>query len=447
MKILIVDDETDVLEILEFVVQDNFPTDTVILTAHCGSAAKKILADDHSIDFCISDHNMPNGMGFDILRFIVEEKLKTKFVLCSTILSADKPHEYPAEYVFSNVQKPDVGKGVEELFKLIQKGREGERQVRMPEEFVPISVHVLALMEKTPSDIYIRMSDDKFIKCINASEEFTLSDKEKYLVKSINELFVKKGDQKISINEIILETTQKIMERKNIPLSDKMGIVHSQLVSLINFTGITPELAEASKKNVQQTVVLLMKLPAINEFWRGMNLLGEYPSKVYTLHALLASVIIKKLHWNSEATMFKLTLASFLQDLSLDSIPLMELCDYQEFLSRESTFTRSEIKRYTEHPHNVAKLVASFKEIPPDIDRILLEQHEMPDGNGFPRKLNANQLGPLSCVFIVTGIFARHILRDDENFNLPTFITYLEEKGYSRGNFKEAFDVIKSMKK
>ncbi|MDD4976047.1 MAG: hypothetical protein PHY93_16955, partial [Bacteriovorax sp.] len=86
-------------------------------------------------------------------------------------------------------------------------------------------------------------------------------------------------------------------------------------------------------------------------------------------------------------------------------------------------------------------------EIPPDIDRILLEQHEMPDGNGFPRKLNANQLGPLSCVFILTGILARHVLKEKNSFDVSAFCTLLEEQGYSRGNFKEAFDVIRSMRK
>ncbi len=444
MKILIVDDEADILEIIEFIVQDFFPTGTVILTAQSGNEAIKLLENDPSIDICICDHNMPNGMGADVLKYIADKNLKTKFVLCSTVLPSEKPQEYPAEHVFSNIQKPDIGKGVGELLKLVEGG---EKAPAIAEEFVPISVHILAMMERAIADIYIRMSDNKFVKCINMSEEFTSEDKDKYLAKSISELYVKKGDKKTSINEVILGTTQKIMERKNIPLSDKMSIVHSQLVSLIHFTGITPELAEASKKNVQQAVALIMKYPPINDFWKGINLLGEYPSKLYTLHSLLASVVIKKLQWNSEATMFKLTLASFLQDVSLDSVALMELCDYQEFLSKEAMLSSADIRKYLEHPHNVTKIISAFKEIPPDIDRILLEQHEMPDGNGFPRKLNANQLGPLSCVFIITGIFARHVLRDGKNFDLSAFVTQMEEKGYSRGNFKEAFEAIKAMKK
>lgn len=446
MKVLIVDDENDVAEILEYLIQDHFPGVTKTIIANSGNEAIKILSADHSIDLCICDHNMPNGMGSDVLKFLISENLKTKFVLCSTVIPRDKPFEYPAEHVFSNIQKPDIGSGVEKVFKLIDKNPQGELSI-LADEFVPISVHVLELLGKTPADIYLRMSDNKFIKCINASEEFSKIDRDKFIAKPMEMLFVKKGDSRPTVNQIILETIQNFMDRRSLPLSEKMSIAHSQLVELIKFTGISPELAEASKKNIQQSVALIMKSPLLSDFWKGMNLLGEYPSRLYTLHSMLASVVVKKIQWNSEATMFKLTLSAFLQDISLDSIPLMEICDYREFLEKEEKFTRKEVAKFNEHPLKATLLIASFKEIPPDIDRILLEQHEMPDGSGFPRKLNANQLGPLTCAFIITGIFARHILRDGHQFNLENFIAYLEVRGYSRGNFKETFEAIKNLKR
>ena len=77
----------------------------------------------------------------------------------------------------------------------------------------------------------------------------------------------------------------------------------------------------------------------------------------------------------------------------------------------------------------------------------MLEQHEMPDGNGIPHQLSAEQIGSLSCIFILTGIFARHVLRKGEAFSLDEFILYLENRGYSKGNFKEGFKIIKSLEK
>jgi hypothetical protein len=151
--------------------------------------------------------------------------------------------------------------------------------------------------------------------------------------------------------------------------------------------------------------------------------------------------------WNSDATTYKLILSAFLQDISLDSIALIEICNYKEFLEKKSQFSSIEIKKYLENPIKAAELLSFFQGIPPDIDRILIEQQEMPDGNGFPRKLNANQLDPLTCVFILSGILARYVLRDGSNFEISHFITDLESQGYSRGNFKKAFETIRSMKK
>jgi response regulator RpfG family c-di-GMP phosphodiesterase len=446
MKILIVDDESDISEIIEFLVKDHFPIETQTLLASSGNEAIKMIGENADIGICICDHNMADGMGTEVLKYLIEVKSKIKFVLCSTVIPSDKPLEYPADFVFSNIQKPDIGMGVERLFLLVEKNLQ-TRPNAIPDEFFPVTIHILSLMDKLPADIYIRMSDNKFIKCINKSEKFSDSDKDKYEQKAINELYIKKSEHSVSINETILDTVREIMERRNLPLQDRMSITHSQLVGLIKFTGITPELAEASKKNIQQSVHFMQKSPIVSNFWTEINLLGEYPSRLYTLHSMLAFLVVKKLLWNSEATIYKLTLASFLQDISLNSIALIEVCDYQEFLAIESKFSRAEIKKYNEHPFKAAELALSFKEIPPDIDRILLEQHEMPEGNGFPKKLNANQLGPLSCVFILTGILARHVLKEKKSFDVGAFCKDLEGRGYSRGNFREAFDIIKSFKK
>lgn len=446
MKILIVDDESEICEIIEFLVQDHFPKGTQTITANSGNAAIKYLSENTDIDICICDHNMPNGMGTDVIKFLMETKSKTKFVLCSTVVPSDKPTEYPSSGVFSNIQKPDIGGGVESLFQFLGTTTPVKAAVEA-EEYIPVSIHLLSLMGKVPADIYIRVSENKYLKCINQFEEFGSVDEDKYKQKQIQVLFTKKGDQIPTVKEVILAAVNSIMHRRNLPLTDKMSIAHSQLVGLIKFSGISAELAEISKNNVQHSMALLMKSPLLMDFWKDLNLLGEYPSRLYTLHSMLASVVVKKLSWYSEATMFKLTLAAFLQDISLDSIPLMEICDYREFLEKEESFSRADVKKFNEHPVRATELLASFKEIPPDIDRLLMEQHEMPDGTGFPRKLSATQIGPMSAVFIMTGIFAKQVLKEGTLFDVGAFASHLEARGYSRGNFKEAFEVIRAMKK
>ena len=234
MKILIVDDESDIVEIVEFLVQDKFPIGTSTLIASSGNNAIKIISENDDIDICICDHNMSDGMGPDVLKYLIDVKSKIKFVLCSTVIPSEKPREYPIDFVFSNIQKPDIGGGVDKLFNLVDKSVQ-EKPKNKLDEYFPVTIHLLSLMGKAPSDVYIRMSDNKFIKCINQSEEFNASDEEKYKQKHIHELYLKKGEQNPSVKEVILNAVSEIMKRRNLPLSEKMSLVHSQLVGLIKF--------------------------------------------------------------------------------------------------------------------------------------------------------------------------------------------------------------------
>ena len=118
MKILIVDDESDITEIVEFLTLEKFPAGTKTLIASSGNKAIKLINEYHDIDLCICDHNMADGMGPDVLKYIIKLKSKIKFVLNSTVVPADQPLEYPANFIFSNIQKPDISGGIDRLFEL-----------------------------------------------------------------------------------------------------------------------------------------------------------------------------------------------------------------------------------------------------------------------------------------------------------------------------------------
>ncbi|MBC7538546.1 MAG: response regulator [Bacteriovorax sp.] len=444
MKVLIVDDEINITEVIEFIIQEKWPTSVTTLKASSVVEAINLLK-MNEIHLCISDHNMPGECGDKIFNFIIDKKLETKFVLCSTLSPKDMPEVYPYQKIFFNIQKPDIFLGIEKLSTLVS-NHEFSKNFKSSSgiKYIPLTINLLGLLEKTPADIYIKLTDHKYVKCINKDVLLTDEDLKKYEDKSVANLYIlNSGDH--SFESILLPVISKIMFQNDISLSDKISITHSQLSELVKFAGVTPELAIAIKENIEQSVSLIAKIDLLNDFWKKLNLKGEYPSQLYTLHSMLGLAILKKLEWSSEATMFKLSLASFLQDITLNSISLMKIFDYNEFLKLKSTFSDIEIENYLSHPIRAKNLVSSFKEIPPDIDRILLEQHELPDGTGFPRKRNSNQIGPMSCLFILTGILARYILEEGNDFQLSGFLDLMELQGYSKGNFKLVFNALKGL--
>lgn len=87
-KILIVDDEEDIREILSMMVETN--VDWSILEAESGNQAIEVLKqhDDIALIFC--DYRMEDGNGGDVYKFIRAEGNKVPYVMIST----DRPSDH-----------------------------------------------------------------------------------------------------------------------------------------------------------------------------------------------------------------------------------------------------------------------------------------------------------------------------------------------------------------
>ncbi len=84
-------------------------------------------------------------------------------------------------------------------------------------------------------------------------------------------------------------------------------------------------------------------------------------------------------------------------------------------------------------------MVKRFPELAPDVDVIILQHHELPDGTGFPRGLHAKQISPLACLFIVAHEVVTVIMRNRDagvDFQIREFLNDRKQV-YATGNFKK----------
>lgn len=49
----------------------------------------------------------------------------------------------------------------------------------------------------------------------------------------------------------------------------------------------------------------------------------------------------------------------------------------------------------------------------PDLDRILIEHHEKPDGTGYPKGLKGSQISPLGLLFNLSHQLSNIIIKDE----------------------------------
>ncbi len=96
INILIVDDDVDIADIINFLILNIIQVNVKTNICFSGNDAIKAL-EIEAYDYCICDHNMPNGTGDLVLQYIINKNLKTQFILCSTVTVLTQPEKYPQD--------------------------------------------------------------------------------------------------------------------------------------------------------------------------------------------------------------------------------------------------------------------------------------------------------------------------------------------------------------
>lgn len=89
-KILIVDDEVDLLEIAYDQITLNFQN-IAISMVKSGNDAISLIKEGQEFDLIISDYNMPDGNGTELLKFITSENYPSFFILYTSHLKPELP--------------------------------------------------------------------------------------------------------------------------------------------------------------------------------------------------------------------------------------------------------------------------------------------------------------------------------------------------------------------
>jgi HD-GYP domain-containing protein (c-di-GMP phosphodiesterase class II) len=326
---------------------------------------------------------------------------------------------------------------------ILQESKSEEGQVR-------IRTKLLLSVCPLKGDIYIRLSKDKFVKLFREGDVFDLQDLEKYTIKKgVEYLFIRKEQCQEFAQKYLVEL-QKNLSNENLTVEEVGKLnhsVHETVHELSSKLGFTKEVQELTKTQVQLTVKSMGKDPDLAEILKKLEASeGQYISSHSTLCAYLACSLASQMQWGSETTFYKLSLASFLHDITLENHELAEIQTLEELEQQKAKFTEKEMKDFKNHPAAAAEMAKRMTEVPPDVDTIIRQHHEKPDGSGFPRKLSHAYIAPLSCVFIVSHDLTQYTLKAGEQFNMEEFLKGVRDK-YKSSQFKKVLGSLEVLNK
>lgn len=108
LKILIVDDRFELLELYSLCCKKIFQFEYQLSFAFCGNEAIHFLQYNR-YDFCLCDFNMPEGNGEFVLKFIYTKKLATKFIHASSYERNELGYsDELLQHIYFQINKPDI---------------------------------------------------------------------------------------------------------------------------------------------------------------------------------------------------------------------------------------------------------------------------------------------------------------------------------------------------
>jgi len=289
---------------------------------------------------------------------------------------------------------------------------------------------------KVLCNIYLKLSDRKYIKVINANQTYSKDDLEKFRQKDIEYLFIRNDDfNKFQVSLTKAPFLSQDMHNLDAgQLDEILRIGHTMLQELVLNLGVSTEAIQVAEKSVNEIIELSNKQEALDQFLQMMKNRMDYVYDHSFLVATMCCEILRHMHWNTEDKIKKLVMAALFHDITITNPDLAMIQNKNDPHLKD--FSSQEVKEYLQHPLTTSILLNGADFVSPEVETIVLQHHETIEGDGFPNGLHHSRISPLSAIFIIAHDFVVKIIQKDfDKSSIDTIIRQLCLR-YTEGSFK-----------
>jgi HD-GYP domain-containing protein (c-di-GMP phosphodiesterase class II) len=314
-------------------------------------------------------------------------------------------------------------------------------------DFCKIKTKLLLSVCPLKGDIYIRLSEKKFVKLFLEGDAFEKVDMEKYTTKKgVEYLYLKTTDVKEFIEKYNHDLESIVLSAQTLNVEEAAKVhesIYETAQELGKRLGFTEDVQKLAKSHVQITMKQIGRNPRLSGILAKIRAYGgEYLGAHSAITGYMACAIASHLEWGSELTFHKLTLAAFLHDIEVSDHKLAHCNTLKE--AEALNYTSEQVAVYKNHTIKAAQIAQQFQEIPPDVDSIVMQHHERPDGSGFPRGLGHSYIAPLAMVFIVAHDMAQYFLDHQSRMDIAEFVANSRD-AYKGSQFKKIIDAVEKL--
>lgn len=294
-------------------------------------------------------------------------------------------------------------------------------------------------------DVFIKLSPSKYLKIVTSDSAHFEEELSHYHKKASDYLYVDEN----AFNKItdILEKAAAPKVSIPVPLpaesfgisSDTYIFVH-KIMAKLNVKELDLELIDTSFSsffsNVKKNAELMKRLQRLLDQ-------KDYITNHSLMTVYITTLTMKKIGENSQALQEKINLAAFFKDITLDNSQQARIWNKNDPKLKELGVT--EAANVLAHPTKAAEVVKKLKNSSSDVEAMIRDHHELPDGSGFPKSTPAPALSQLSIVFNCACHFSQEAINQGATQLNPIQIFKKMDDLYSKGSFKTSYLALKSL--
>jgi response regulator RpfG family c-di-GMP phosphodiesterase len=450
IHILYIEDDPNIAEIYSIMIKEEFENVSITHFLDGFKAVQELKKSPQAYQLIISDYKLPNITGGQIFQFVDGQMLGIPFILLSGFDCTSEPEfsKFFVSYVRNAVLvKPVCAEDLVEKIKWCLASESNLLKIYTKnavscDEKTPISSEVFLKLNLVPCDVYLKLNDGKFVKVINNNEIFERALIQKLILKGVNQFFVNRSELSKYSDSIINSLTGIVKARKIKGDEVQKSQLNNKAIDLLraNLTkcGFSDALLEATDELVDLQMQLINSSAELSIFVEKFQLFRKSAADHSRIVNYIMVAILKDLTWDSESTLHRMCVASLLHDVTLTDVFYKKILNDSQIVE----LSEEDQKLFYRHPDEASHLARNFEKISNGIEQFILEHHELPDGKGFPRKLNFNHIHPLSAVLHISDFVADLLVEynfemDKVNKKIIDMKSY-----YLRGFYRKPYEAI-----
>jgi len=434
-KILICDDDFDVREILSLIIESEF--DNPIIKVSSGNQGIEKLKTEDNIGVVISDYHMPDGDGKVVIKYNSESSNLPLFLLTGEadedLGAIEGLDSNPTSRVLFKPLDADIL--IENIAKALNQGDH-----ILSEDYRRLKVKTVNSFYFPEISYYLNIKDIEYKELIKVG----MSKEETYnKITDHESVYVKENDFKLFLGHTSNFINKKIDAISSLPESlNVTSEVMELLMESSNYLDISPLQLRAISSSVNES------FENITNFKEMTKLMSDTISKSSYIvgHSLLAiqfaTVILKKMGFSQSLISEKIISAALLHDVILEDDVLASVFTKDTHFNRLIDYEKEKI---IEHAHTTATLFEKNETIHADILKMIYYHHELPDGSGFPRGENSENI-PVVCAIFNVSLRAGHFFYfngiSDQSIGE---LIHTMSMSYDRGQYKKPYNILKEI--